>query len=197
MKRLGPSATLHVQRRSKDGDPGGRLGGKWFTIIARVCPNKLTFHGVRLDGYDTEETRSVKVSLALPRDGGLTPYVLTRLVVLLVLYAYSPMALSLGFVVVTTKVLLGPSSSAHASFAGPVDLDTFHIKEDVWPKTLIKTSVFVKLGSYLMPEDDRPPHKGVHICHVLLLFPIEQQPWSSLLGWMYQQANPFPKGSAD
>ncbi len=55
--------------------------------------------------------------------------------------------------------------------------------------------MFVKLGSYLLPENDRPPHKGVHICHVLLLFPLEQQPWSSLLGWMRQAANPFPKGS--
>ena len=49
--------------------------GKWFTIVARVCPNKLTFHGVHLDGWETEETQSVQVSLALPRDGGLTPYI--------------------------------------------------------------------------------------------------------------------------
>ena len=88
-----------------------------------------------------------------------------------------------------------PSSSAHVSFAGPVDLDTFHIKADAWPEMPRKTSVFVKLGSYLQPENDRPPHKGVHICHVLLLFPLDQQPWSSLLGWMRQAANPFPKGS--
>jgi hypothetical protein len=47
--------------------------GKWFTIVARLCPNKLTFRGVRLDGWDIEETQSVQVSLALPRDGGLTP----------------------------------------------------------------------------------------------------------------------------
>jgi hypothetical protein len=56
-----------------------------------------------------------------------------------------------------------PTSSAHASFAGPVDLDTFHIKDDLWPEALSKTSVFMKLGSYLLPENDRPPHKGVHI----------------------------------
>jgi hypothetical protein len=60
---------------------------------------------------------------------------------------------------------------------------------------LSKTSVFIKLGSYLLPENDRPPHKGVHVCHVLLLFPLEQQPWSSLLGWMRQAANPFSRGS--
>uniref|UniRef100_A0A0C4BL30 Amine oxidase domain-containing protein n=1 Tax=Fusarium oxysporum (strain Fo5176) TaxID=660025 RepID=A0A0C4BL30_FUSOF len=54
-----------------------------------------------------------------------------------------------------------PSSSAHVSIAGPVDLDTFHIKEDVWPERLSKASVFIKLGSYLVPENDRPPHKGV------------------------------------
>ncbi|KAH7110208.1 hypothetical protein B0J13DRAFT_591155 [Dactylonectria estremocensis] len=88
-----------------------------------------------------------------------------------------------------------PNSSAHVSLAGPVDLDTFHIKEDVWPEPLSKTSVFVKLGSYLMPENDHPSHKGVHVCHVLLLFPVEQQPWRSLLGWMRQAVNPFPKGS--
>jgi hypothetical protein len=46
-----------------------------------------------------------------------------------------------------------------------------------------------------VPEDDRPPHKGVHVCHVLLLFPTEQQPWSSLLGWMLQAVQPFPRGS--
>jgi hypothetical protein len=51
--------------------------GKWFTITARVCPNKLTFHGVRLDGLETDEIQSVQVSLALPRDGGLTPYTLS------------------------------------------------------------------------------------------------------------------------
>jgi len=88
-----------------------------------------------------------------------------------------------------------PTTSAHASFAGPVDLDTFHIKTDVWPENLRKASVFVKLGSYILPENDRPPHKGVHVCHVLLLFPLDQQPWSSLLGWMRQATNPFPKGS--
>lgn len=46
-----------------------------------------------------------------------------------------------------------------------------------------------------MPENDRPPHKGIHICHVLLIFPLEQQPWASLVGWMRESQNPFPKGS--
>ncbi|KAG7436218.1 hypothetical protein Forpi1262_v002018 [Fusarium oxysporum f. sp. raphani] len=135
--------------------------GKWFTIVARIFPNKLTFHGV---------------ALALPRDGGLTPIV--------------PRLLD-G----SDESAPWPNSSAHISLAGPVDLDTFHIKEDVWPEPLSKTSVFIKLGSYLVLENDRPPHKGVHVCHVLLLFPVEQQPWHSLLGWMRQAVNPFPKGS--
>ncbi|EWZ28529.1 hypothetical protein FOZG_17742 [Fusarium oxysporum Fo47] len=150
--------------------------GKWFTIVARIFPNKLTFHGVSLDGWETEETESVQVALALPRDGGLTPIV--------------PRLLD-G----SDESAPWPNSSAHISLAGPVDLDTFHIKEDVWPEPLSKTSVFIKLGSYLVPENDRPPHKGVHVCHVLLLFPVEQQPWHSLLGWMRQAVNPFPKGS--
>jgi len=47
--------------------------GKWFSIVARVFPNKLTFQGVNLDGWETEESQFVQVSLALPRDGGLTP----------------------------------------------------------------------------------------------------------------------------
>ena len=47
--------------------------GKWFTIVARLCPNKLTFRGVRLDGWETEGAQSVQVALVLPRDGGLTP----------------------------------------------------------------------------------------------------------------------------
>jgi len=51
--------------------------GKWFTIVARLFPNKLIFDGVSLDGWETEETQSVQVSLARPRDGGLTPYVLS------------------------------------------------------------------------------------------------------------------------
>jgi hypothetical protein len=67
-----------------------------------------------------------------------------------------------------------PTTPAHVSFAGPVDLDAFHIREGVWPEPLIKSSVFVKLGSYLQPENDRPPGKGVHICHVLVLFPVDQ-----------------------
>lgn len=88
-----------------------------------------------------------------------------------------------------------PTSSAHVSFAGPVDLDTFRIKEGVWPEPLVKTSVFVRLGSYLQPENNRPPHKGVHICHVLVIFPVEQQPWKSLLEWMRTTGSPFPRGS--
>jgi len=87
------------------------------------------------------------------------------------------------------------SSSVHVSFAGPVDLDTFHIKDGVWPEPLTKTSVFVRLGSYLQPENGRAPYKGIHVCHVLVIFPVEQQPWRSLLGWMRTAPNPFPKGS--
>ena len=55
--------------------------------------------------------------------------------------------------------------------------------------------MFAKLGSYLQPENDRPPREGIHICHVLVLFPVDQQPWKSLAGWMRTAANPFPKGS--
>jgi hypothetical protein len=51
--------------------------GKRFSIVARLLPNNLTFHGVRLDGWEGEETESVQVALALPRDGSLTPYVLS------------------------------------------------------------------------------------------------------------------------
>jgi hypothetical protein len=47
----------------------------------------------------------------------------------------------------------------------------------------------------LQPENDRPPRKGVHVCHVLVLFPVDQQPWKSLAGWMRTAATPFPKGS--
>ncbi|KAH7190417.1 hypothetical protein DER44DRAFT_816009 [Fusarium oxysporum] len=114
-----------------------------------------------MDGRQ-KKTESVQVALALPRDGGLTPIV--------------PRLLD-G----SDESAPWPNSSAHISLAGPVDLDTFHIKEDVWPEPLSKTSVFIKLG--------------VHVCHVLLLFPVEQQPWHSLLGWMRQAVNPFPKGS--
>lgn len=168
--------------------------GKWFTIVARLCPNKLNFHGMTVDGWETD-AQPVQTALALPRDGGLTPY--NPLVALCSLnHSYSPSdSIVPRLLADSDGSAPWPDSSARASFAGPVDLDTFHINEDIWPDTLRKTSVFVKLGSYLLPENDRPPHKGVHIYHVLLLFPLEQQPWSSLLGWMKQAANPFPKGS--
>ena len=69
--------------------------------------------------------------------------------------------------------VLWPTSLAHASFAGPVDLDTIYIKEDVWPEVLRKTLMFIKLGSYLLLESDCPPYKGVYVYYVLLLFPLE------------------------
>ncbi|KAH8755390.1 hypothetical protein F5883DRAFT_430760, partial [Diaporthe sp. PMI_573] len=46
--------------------------GKWFTMISRICPNKLTFQGVRLDCWQ-DNSHAVQVALALPRDGALTP----------------------------------------------------------------------------------------------------------------------------
>jgi hypothetical protein len=68
------------------------------------------------------------------------------------------------------------SHPRHRLYQEREDLDTFRIKDDDWPEALTKIAVFIKLGSYLLPESDRPPHKGVHVCHVLLLFPLEQQP---------------------
>lgn len=52
-------------------------GGKRFSIVARLFPNKLTFEGVRFNRWEKDETQSVQVVLALPRDGALTPYVLS------------------------------------------------------------------------------------------------------------------------
>jgi hypothetical protein len=106
--------------------------GKWFSIVARLLPNKLTFHGVRLDGWEGDETESVQVALALPRDGGLTPYVpspCTELPSMLTFSSVIPRQLG-G----SDESAPWPTSSAHVSFAGPVDLDTFHIKDSVWPK---------------------------------------------------------------
>ncbi|KAK8121489.1 hypothetical protein PG999_005609 [Apiospora kogelbergensis] len=153
--------------------------GKWFTITARVCPNQLSFQGVSLDGWDLEAgagPKTVRVSLALPRDGGLLPIV-PRL-----LHGSSEGA-------------AWPKSPAHASFAGPVDHDTFRLREDIWTEVLTKSSAFVKLGTYLLSENDRPPHKGVQVCYVHVLFPVDRQPWSSQLAWMRQSSNPFPRGS--
>lgn len=89
-------------------NPGARTAtlegdweGKWFTIVARLIPNKLTFHGVRLDGWEAEETQSVQVALALPRDGGLTPYFSSLLV--LAIHAYTPIVLSPDCSVAATK----------------------------------------------------------------------------------------------
>ena len=50
--------------------------GKWFSIVARLFPNKLTFQGVGFSGWETDESQSVQVALALSRDDGLTPYAL-------------------------------------------------------------------------------------------------------------------------
>jgi hypothetical protein len=44
--------------------------GKGFSIVARLFPNNLTFQGVGFNGWETDETQSVQVALALPRDGG-------------------------------------------------------------------------------------------------------------------------------
>ncbi len=165
--------------------------GKWFTIVARLCPNKLAFHGVRLDGWETEDTQSVRVALALPRDGGLTPYVSLCIFDIDTDKAQGSSRLLSG----SDKSTPWPGSSAHVSFTGPVDMDTFRLKDDAWSEAQVKTSAFIRLGTYLMPEENRSPHKGVHVCHVLLVFSVEQQPWKSLLGWMLQGANPFPRGS--
>jgi hypothetical protein len=119
----------------------------------------------------------------------------SRFVLVLVLDPYKPQSVIPRQVGGTDETAPWPSSSAHVSFTGPVDLDTFHIKDGVWPEPLIKTSVFVRLGSYLQLEDNHPPHKSAHICHVLVLFPVEQQPWRSLAGWMQTAANPFHRAS--
>ena len=47
--------------------------GKWYTIVARVCPNKLSFGSISLDGWEKDQNQAIDVGLALPRDGGLTP----------------------------------------------------------------------------------------------------------------------------
>jgi hypothetical protein len=147
---------------------------KWFSIVARLFPNKLTFHGVNLDGWETEEARSVQVALAVPRDGGLTPYVFALCTRAGCQCSHSQVS-SLGSSVVAMKLATG-QALRHTYPSGSVDLDTFHIKHGVWPDPLTKSSVFVRLGSYLQPEYDRPPHKGVHVCHVLVNFPVDQQP---------------------
>jgi len=102
-------------------------------IVARLCPNKLTFHGGKLDGLETEEGQSVQVSLALPRDGGLTPYVPSLSSSSSVLTIDSIVPRRLGG---DDAEVSWPLSSAHVSFAGPVDLDTFHIKDGAWPEKL-------------------------------------------------------------
>jgi hypothetical protein len=84
--------------------------GKWFTIVARLYPNKLTFRGVSFNGWDTGEGESVQVALALPRDGGLTPYVplAYHVSLLIMIGAYQSIVLSLGSSSIATKIPLGP-----------------------------------------------------------------------------------------
>ncbi|KAH8743482.1 hypothetical protein F5883DRAFT_722633 [Diaporthe sp. PMI_573] len=141
--------------------------GNWFGITARVCPNRLTFENVDQDGWEPSSgvPEPVQYALAMPRDDGLEPIV--------------PRCLSNS-----ASGSSWPTRPAQASFAGPVDHESFQLRGDVWPDLLRRTSVFVKLGSYIIPEGDRAPHKGVHVCHVLVLFPINKQPWSSALSWM-------------
>ena len=50
--------------------------GKWFAVTARICPNKLAFDGVDLVSCDLDNdgpAHTIRISLALPRDGGLVP----------------------------------------------------------------------------------------------------------------------------
>lgn len=76
-----------------------------------------------------------------------------------------------------------------------MDHEIFQLRGDVWSEPLRRTSAFVKLGSYIVPEEDRAPHKGIHVCHVLVVFPINRQPWSAALSWMKNSPSPFPSGS--
>ena len=48
--------------------------GRWFTIIARVVPNRLRFEGVvALQGHD--KLQDIYTGLILLRDGALIPYI--------------------------------------------------------------------------------------------------------------------------
>ncbi|KAL2193413.1 hypothetical protein P885DRAFT_72220 [Corynascus similis CBS 632.67] len=55
---------------------------------------------------------------------------------------------------------LWPNTSPHVPFAG----------SGIWSGLLTKASVF----------NECPTHKGVHICHALVLFSIDRQPWNML-----------------
>ncbi|KAH8742780.1 hypothetical protein F5883DRAFT_610237 [Diaporthe sp. PMI_573] len=155
---------------------GSDWEGQWFVVTARICPNILTFEGIEQDSWGEESSKPVQYALALPRDQGIEPI--------------SPRQLSNH-----PNDRAWPTRPAQTSFAGPVDHERFQLRTDIWTELQRRTSVFVKLGSYINTEEDRPPHKGVHVCHVLLPFPVHRQPWSAALSWMQNSQTPFPAAS--
>ncbi|EAQ88793.1 hypothetical protein CHGG_05412 [Chaetomium globosum CBS 148.51] len=131
-------------------------------VYAQTAVGQLyVSNGVRFSGWETDESQSAQVALALPRDDGLTPVIPRQL--------GGP-----------DQTAPWPSTSAHVSFAGPVDLDTFHIKQGVWLKAAGQDFGVRQTRVLLQSENDRPPREGIHICHVLVLFFVDQQPWKSL-----------------
>jgi hypothetical protein len=77
----------------------------------------------------------------------------------------------------------------YASFAGPVNNSTYKLKYEIfWPEGQDKASGFVCLGTYIVPtifeNEYRSPGKGVHVFHIFMLFPLNQQPWKAMYEWM-------------
>jgi ABC-type Fe3+ transport system substrate-binding protein len=56
--------------------------GKWFSIVARLFPNKLTFHGVRLDGWEGEASPVYRHRISIGTKCFLRKGVPTRYVML-------------------------------------------------------------------------------------------------------------------
>ncbi|KAH8645341.1 hypothetical protein BX600DRAFT_391485, partial [Xylariales sp. PMI_506] len=136
---------------------------QWFTVTAPISPNVLNWPGMGQEMDDLDDAM------------------------------LSPLQSSRAALIVPRDDGLWPASAPKVSFAGPLEFDAFELLDSVNPPTLKKTSVFVKLGTYLAPENNLGPGKGIHVYYVLIVFPVDQNPWKGLAGWMAKSTNPFSK----
>jgi hypothetical protein len=78
-----------------------------------------------------------------------------------------------------------PTMAPRATFHGPVDTTTFHIKAGSLSNDQLKCCGFIQCSTYLVPPRDKDPtFRGGQMFHILAYMPHDQQPWKSRVDWM-------------